>query len=91
MRTRELSVSAPHKHARVESTEITSDVAPIADSSTSAPPLPLSFLHPHFNFFLKVQSQDPSSDSRHSPTHLYDIVHQQSVSPESPAALLNLL
>jgi hypothetical protein len=73
--TDDLCKSAKAKRALTRPRRISSDTAPIANSSTPAPPLPLSFLHPHLNSSLKVQSQDSSPNSwyftnpsiRHSP------------------------
>ena len=82
----------PHKRARVESIEIPSEAAPA--SSSSVPPLPPALLHPSLQPLLAQTLQShhmPSANSQYSLAHLYNMVQQQSIPPESPAALLNFL
>lgn len=84
-------ISPPNKRARVDSIEIPSDATPA--TSSSAPPLPPSLLHPSLQPLLAqaLQPHVPSHNPQLSLAHLYNMIQQQSLSSESPATLLNLL
>lgn len=93
-RTQQVSSSTsppPNKRARVDSIEIPSEAAPA--SSSSVPSLPSALLHPSLQPLLAqtLQAHMPSYNPQSSLAHLYNMVQQQSLPPDSPAALLNFL